>query len=181
MNTNARHTTGPNSMSTVLLITSDPSRVELTRQACAAAGMTLHTASSVGEAWPDDVAVFVCDDEHFDALRRRRAAAPIIVCGHAGDSTRAIEAIRLGAHDYLIPPYTAEDLTRLLHAASNISSTPKRRATWDDPTDRPEDVDRIIGQSPAMQDVYKSIGRIAPRDINVLTYVENRNTSPLRI
>ncbi len=38
------------------------------------------------------------------------------------------------------------------------------------PDDRPDDVsaDRIVGLSPAMQNVYKDIGRVAPQDVNVL-------------
>ncbi|UCE61991.1 MAG: sigma 54-interacting transcriptional regulator, partial [Phycisphaerales bacterium] len=41
------------------------------------------------------------------------------------------------------------------------------QAVYEEPDDDIS-VERIIGQSPAMREVYKLIGRIAPRDVNVL-------------
>ncbi|NNF44654.1 MAG: sigma-54-dependent Fis family transcriptional regulator [Phycisphaerales bacterium] len=152
----------------MLLVSSDDACVEHVRRACEVARLALDVAATPAAANLDATDVVICDDADFAALRCHRTMASAIVVGSAADSSAAIEAIKQGAFEYGPLPTSVDDLAHLLRAALRVARDTQRPATYESPPDRAADVDRIIGQSPAMQDVYKAIGRIAPRDINVL-------------
>jgi len=155
--------------STILLITNDATVRRQITAACASLDVALSVISSVAkiaaDAAPDLV---VCLDDDFQRVQQRVSRACIVLYGGAGSSERAIEAIKRGAVDYLVQPFNSEQLARQLDNALRVSHDIRVPAVYDKPEPREADVDRIVGQSPAMQDMYKAIGRIAPRDINVL-------------
>ena len=71
----------------------------------------------------------------------------------------------LGAYEYLLKPLELDQLTDLVDRAFEISRLMRVPASI--PEDgRPEDAaDAMIGRCPAMQEVYKAIGRVAPQDV----------------
>ncbi len=102
-------------------------------------------------------------------LRAKRASPlPVIVTTAYGSSSVAIEAMQLGAYDYLTKPFELEDLL----------ATVKRFAEWQNLTDEvitlsdrlagTDPSEMLIGNSLAMQEVYKTIGRVARSDATVL-------------
>jgi DNA-binding NtrC family response regulator len=93
-----------------------------------------------------------------DELRRAKQTVPVIVATAFGDSERAIRAMRLGAFEYVTKPF---DLDALLRAIARAVETPAARGP--DP-----EVRGMIGSSPKMLDVWKSIGRAAASDVPVL-------------
>lgn len=111
--------------------------------------------------------------ELFQELRRIDPKALIIfITGH-GTTETAIEAMKLGAYDYLTKPLDADQLQAVVEQAFAISRLMHVPTLIDD-GDRPEDqAERLIGSGAAMQRVCKQIGRIAPRDVNVLILGES--------
>ncbi|HEY3807586.1 MAG TPA: sigma-54 dependent transcriptional regulator [Kofleriaceae bacterium] len=93
-----------------------------------------------------------------DELRRAKNSVPVIVATAFGDSERAIRAMRLGAFEYVTKPF---DLDALLATMARAVETPAARGP------EPE-VRGMIGSSPKMLDVWKSIGRAAASDVPVL-------------
>lgn len=105
-----------------------------------------------------------------EALRRIEQEYPklpvVVITGHGTMST-AIEAAKLGAFDYHLKPIEPKQIlatieralagVRLMRGQVAVGTT---RAT--------ETGDAIVGQSPAMQEVYKAIGRVANTDAAVL-------------
>jgi two-component system response regulator AtoC len=93
---------------------------------------------------------------------------PIIVMTAYGTSNIAIETMQLGAYDYITKPFDLDDVLlkvnrfferqRLNEQVKQLSI----RAGDKDPNDI------LIGNSVAMQEVYKTIGRIAHSDATVL-------------
>ena len=78
----------------------------------------------------------------------------------------AIEATKRGAYDYLTKPFDLEQVAVLIGRAMEL-----RRLTRDLERLRGELQQRhelVIGRTPAMQEVYKVIGRVAPTDATVL-------------
>ena len=78
----------------------------------------------------------------------------------------AIEATKRGAYDYLTKPFDLEQVGLLVARALEL-----RRLTRDLERLRGELKQRhelVIGRTPAMQEVYKAIGRVAPTDATVL-------------
>ena len=111
--------------------------------------------------------------ELFHELRRLDPKTLVIfITGH-GTAETAIEAMKLGAYDYLTKPLDADQLQAVVEQAFAISRLMHVPAIIED-GDRPEDqADRLIGSGAAMQRVCKQIGRIAPRDVNVLILGES--------
>jgi two-component system nitrogen regulation response regulator GlnG len=111
--------------------------------------------------------------EVFRDLRRLDPKSLIIfITGH-GTSDTAIEAMKLGAYDYLVKPLDAVQLQQVVSQAMAISRL-MHVPTIVEEADRPEDrPDRLIGSGAAMQTVCKQIGRIAPQDVNVLILGES--------
>jgi two-component system, NtrC family, nitrogen regulation response regulator GlnG len=111
--------------------------------------------------------------EVFHDLRRLDPRSLIIfITGH-GTTDTAIEAMKLGAYDYLVKPLDAEQLQQVVGQAFTISRLMHVPTILED-GDRPEDKpDRLIGSGAAMQTVCKQIGRVAPQDVNVLILGES--------
>ncbi len=96
----------------------------------------------------------------------------IFISGH-GTTDTAIEAMKLGAYDYLVKPLDAGQLQQIVRQALGISRLMHVPLILED-GDRPEDKpDRLIGSSAAMQSICKQIGRLAPQDVNVLILGES--------
>ena len=106
-------------------------------------------------------------------LRQIDPKLPVIVMTTHGTAETAIEAMQRGAFDYLLKPWDLEELTDLVDkalATGRMSHVPARIESASDGDDR---VDRVIGRSPAMQSVFKEIGRIAGQNVTVLILGES--------
>jgi len=109
----------------------------------------------------------------FQNLRRIDPRMLIVFITGCGTADTTIEAMKLGAYDYLVKPLDAGQLEQVVEQAFEISRLMHVPALVD-AGDRPEDKpDRIIGNCPAMQSVCKQIGRVAAQDINVLVCGES--------
>lgn len=95
-----------------------------------------------------------------DALARLRAQTPglpvIIMTAH-GDLQTAVEAIRRGAFEYLVKPFTLEQAERLIERALALPPPGAPQATSGPAVD-----DSLIGRTPAMQEVFRRIALVAP-------------------
>jgi DNA-binding NtrC family response regulator len=111
--------------------------------------------------------------EVFHELRHIDPRCMIVFITGFGTTETAIEAMKLGAYDYLTKPLDAKQLKRVVEQAFAISQLVHVPAIIDE-GERPEDKpDRLIGNGPAMQAVCKQIGRVAPQDVNVLILGES--------
>lgn len=110
--------------------------------------------------------------EVFDELRRRDPRLPIIVVTAHGTTDTAIEAMKRGAFEYLIKPVDIHQLRSLVAKALEMSDNRRAVAIGDEP-EQDGTQDRIVGRCEAMQQVYKTIGRVAAEDVTVLLLGES--------
>ncbi|MFN0056433.1 MAG: sigma-54-dependent transcriptional regulator [Planctomycetales bacterium] len=96
----------------------------------------------------------------------------VFITGH-GTADTAIEAMKLGAFDYLVKPLDVDQLQQVIDQALKISRLMRTPALVETEDSRDEDSDRLIGSGSAMQAICKQIGRIAPQEINVLIFGES--------
>jgi DNA-binding NtrC family response regulator len=114
--------------------------------------------------------------EAYEAIRRRNAAIPIVFITASGSSDAAIESMRLGAMDYLSKPLDLAKIRDVVGRALAISNLIQQETSAENEGPSAETVaspgstssDDLIGHCPAMQEVYKEIGRVAGQNINVL-------------
>jgi two-component system, NtrC family, response regulator AtoC len=112
------------------------------------------------------------DRSGLELFREIAALAPkrpvIFITAH-GTTQTAIEAMKNGAFDYLIKPLDLERLSQVIERAFEAARLMSVPAVL--PTEDPSDV--IVGHSSRMQEMCKSIGRIAPQEVNVLILGES--------
>jgi nitrogen regulation protein NR(I) len=98
-------------------------------------------------------------------LHAAKPKLPIIMMTAHGTTETAIEAMKLGACDYLVKPFEADELLDL--AASAVASSQR----MSEPVAMGEarsDERAIVGSSRVMQGIYKEIGRVAATPVTVL-------------
>src|SRR5436309_8340028 len=112
------------------------------------------------------------DQSGLDVLRQLRqssARVPVVLVTGVRSPDSAIEAVRQGAYDYLLKPLDLQKLDRVIGEALKVARLMREpaviaRTLPDD--DQPGEA--IVGSCPAMQEVYKAIGRVADRTFPVL-------------
>jgi DNA-binding NtrC family response regulator len=104
------------------------------------------------------------------AIRRSQVRTPVIVMTAYGTTDTAIEAMKLGAYDYLLKPFDREELKRLAGDALEVNRLMKDTVSIPGFSTRPpqKGTVRIIGNHRWMQEVYKLIGQVAGKDVTIL-------------
>jgi len=103
-----------------------------------------------------------------DLVRQLHAAQPrlpIILVTAFGTAETAIEATKSGAYDYVLKPFDIPALLELVRKAANTSRLMSEPVTLGETGPAR---DALVGQSAAMQAIYKEIGRVAAKPVNVL-------------
>ncbi len=172
-------------MPIVLLIDDEISILHAFRRALREPETTLITAASAAEGLeqlkhrPDVILLDINlpDMSGLEAFRRIRqldARIPVIfITGH-GTTDTAIEAMKLGAYDYLLKPLELPELRDKLARAFEISRLMHVPAVLPAEAGAPPgQADILVGRCPAMQEVYKAIGRVASQDVTVLLQGES--------
>lgn len=89
---------------------------------------------------------------------------PVIIMTAHSDLQSAVDAYQGGAFEYLPKPFDIEEVVSVTHRAlerSQLSEMPKQTET------QPLSAE-IIGEAPAMQEVFRAIGRLANSNVTVL-------------
>jgi len=105
----------------------------------------------------------------FETILAEDSCRPVIFITAHGTASTALEAMKRGAFDYLLKPVDFERLNDILNRALEASRLMHIPAVL--PALEP--TEPIIGRSPALQDVCKTIGRVAPLEVNVLILGES--------
>ena len=103
--------------------------------------------------------------ELIDALREARPNLPVVLMTAHGTTETAIEATRRGGFDYILKPFEMEELLALVTQAATAGQRGRDKVSVGDEAPRDS---ALIGQSRAMQGVYKEIGRVAGKNVTVL-------------
>lgn len=96
---------------------------------------------------------------------------PVLTMTAYGTSNVAIEAIQRGAYDYVTKPFELDDLLITVKRTLDHRDLARRVRAVDETIRDP--LDSMIGNTPVMQHVYKTIGRVARTDATVLVTGES--------
>jgi len=110
-------------------------------------------------------------------IRESQVKTPVIIMTAYGTTDTAIEAMRLGAYDYLLKPFEREELKRLAGDALEVNRLMKEVVSFPEASQKaplqPKGTVQIIGNNRTMQSVYKLIGQVAEKDVTVLVTGES--------
>ena len=116
--------------------------------------------------------VMLPDGELFDILPQiveYRDNLPVIVVSAKNNLQTAISATKQGAYEYLPKPFDLDELQKLIKKAYESKQNHKKITKIRNESEK----QLIVGRSPAMQDLYKSIARLSQNDLTVMIYGES--------
>ena len=100
--------------------------------------------------------------ELLQALKERLPKVPVIIMTAYSDLDSAVAAFQSGAFEYLPKPFDVDQALELVRRAL------AENASRDVPASSDAPVPEILGQAPAMQEVFRAIGRLAPSHATVM-------------
>ncbi|HNM47578.1 MAG TPA: sigma-54 dependent transcriptional regulator, partial [Candidatus Sumerlaeota bacterium] len=92
----------------------------------------------------------------------------IILMTAYSTSANVIEAMKHGAYDYLVKPFSVEKLREVVKEALKVSTDRSATVNVVPRANDPDEMDAIVGKSEPMQRVYKMIGQMAGTNATVL-------------
>lgn len=111
-----------------------------------------------------------------EALSQAKLVQPdlaVIIITAYGTMMTAIEAMKWGAYDYLTKPFDVEELELIVEKALKAQTLARENLELRANLRRRYDIDNLVGSSERMQRVYKTIGRVADKDVTVLIQGES--------
>jgi nitrogen regulation protein NR(I) len=107
-----------------------------------------------------------------DTLREELPGLPVVLMTAHGTTETAIEATRRGAFDYILKPFEMDELLAILARACEAGRRGREKISMGDERATDAVAVSLIGQSRAMQAVYKEIGRVVEKNVTVLVLGE---------
>ncbi|HBY61809.1 MAG TPA: two-component system response regulator [Solibacterales bacterium] len=101
-------------------------------------------------------------------LRRQNALVPVIVMTAFGTIENAVEAMKSGASDFLLKPFSLDHLTTVVEKALEVRALRDENRKLREELGRRYDWTNVIGRSGAMQEIFATISRVAPTRATVL-------------
>lgn len=111
--------------------------------------------------------------ETLKRVKETEATTEVIVLTGQGSIENAVQAIKSGAYDYLTKPCRLSELDALLQKALEKRQLNRENVHLRRLIERNRKIPVMIGNSTAMNDVYKMIDRVAPSDSIVLIQGES--------
>jgi two-component system NtrC family response regulator len=101
-------------------------------------------------------------------IKRQRPETEVMMMTAHGSMETAVEAMRAGAYDYISKPFDLDDMSlSVSRMAEKVTLSAENTRLRHDLKSK-YSFDNIIGASGAMQDAFKLVERVAPRDATVL-------------
>ncbi len=171
-------------MAKLLVVDDDRAVLYLVAETFKGSSISVLTARNVEEALdlvrenPDVVLLDIVLPQisGLEAFRKIQALdpkLPVIFVTGQGTSDTAIEAMKLGAYDYVLKPLDLPKLRVLVERALEIRRLMQVPVEMPRAEDPGGESNCLIGRSQPMQDVFKAIGRVAPQNVTVLIHGES--------
>src|SRR5690349_8185306 len=158
----------------ILVVDDDPETLSLLREVLLQESYEIETSknaqsalSKVAERAPDlilsDIQMPELDGlSLLSELRSRNHEMPVILMTAYGSLKTAVDGIQAGAFDYLSKPFRVEDVRLVVHRALEHTQVFRQNQQLKDQLRDHYRFDNLVGSSPTMVQVFKSIARVAP-------------------
>jgi len=109
-----------------------------------------------------------------DQIRELKNELLVVIMTAEASMKNAVEAMKRGAYDYITKPFDLDVIDAIIEKIDKAREmTSQVSLLKEELKDRYQLEKTIIGNSPAMRDIYKTIGKVAPSDITVLIQGES--------
>ena len=106
-----------------------------------------------------------------EALSKLKVSSPktsVLIMTAFGSSNNAIRAMELGAFDYITKPFELDKISHTVKRVIEYRDLTSEIQVLRDEISSLVQTERIVGNSPVMQEVYKTVGKVAKADATVL-------------
>jgi DNA-binding NtrC family response regulator len=101
-------------------------------------------------------------------IRQQNAVVPVVVMTAFGTVETAVEAMKTGATDFLLKPFSLDHLMTVVNKAMEVRALRDENRQLKEELGRRYEFDNIIGRSVPMQEIFATITRVAPSRATVL-------------
>ena len=106
--------------------------------------------------------------EFLAAVKRTNAAIPVIVMTAYGTVETAVEAMKAGASDYVLKPFSLEEMKLIVRKELDVHRLREENVSLREALGRRYEFKNIVARSPKMQEVLATVERVAPTNSTVL-------------
>src|SRR5580658_4061156 len=106
--------------------------------------------------------------EFLQAVKRQNAALPVVVMTAFGTVETAVEAMKTGASDYVLKPFSLTEMRMVIHKELDVRNLREENRTLREALGKKYSHPNIVSRSPKMQEVLATVERVAPTNSTVL-------------
>src|ERR1700716_1098563 len=106
--------------------------------------------------------------EFLQAVKHQNAALPVIVMTAFGTVETAVEAMKAGASDYVLKPFSLAEMRMVVHKELDNSRLREENRSLREALGKRYAHPNVVARSPKMQEVLATVERVAPTNSTVL-------------
>src|ERR1700752_1867160 len=106
--------------------------------------------------------------EFLQAVKRTNAALPVIVMTAFGTVEPAVEAMKAGASDYVLKPFSLAEMRMVVHKELDVRNLREENLSLREALGKRHSHPNIVARSAKMQEVLATVERVAPTNSTVL-------------
>jgi len=106
--------------------------------------------------------------EFLQAVKRQNAAMPVVVMTAFGSVETAVEAMKAGASDYVLKPFSLTEMRMVIHKELDVRNLREENRSLREALGQKYSHPNIVARSPKMQEALATVERVAPTNSTVL-------------
>jgi len=106
--------------------------------------------------------------EFLQVIKRQNAALPVVVMTAFGSVETAVEAMKAGASDYVLKPFSLAEIRLVIHKELDVRNLREENRSLREALGKRYSHPNVVARSPKMQEVLATVERVAPTNSTVL-------------
>ena len=106
--------------------------------------------------------------EFLQTIKRHNAALPVVVMTAFGSVETAVEAMKAGASDYVLKPFSLTEMRMVIHKELDVRDLREENRNLREALGKRYTHPNVVARSPKMQEVLATVERVAPTNATVL-------------
>src|SRR6201998_2481834 len=106
--------------------------------------------------------------EFLQTIKRQNAALPVVVMTAFGSVETAVEAMKAGASDYVLKPFSLTEMRMVIHKELDVRNLREENRSLREALGKRYAHPNVVARSPKMQEVLATLERVAPTNSTVL-------------
>src|SRR5271167_3829889 len=106
--------------------------------------------------------------EFLQAIKRQNSTLPVVVMTAFGSVETAVEAMKAGASDYVLKPFSLGEMRMVIRKELDVRNLREENRTLREALGKRYAHPNVVARSPKMQEVLATVERVAPTNATVL-------------